>query len=52
MVDRGEDIRAAAYVRCRLLEEVRDLSARDPDSGNILIQADTLESIDIWIQHE
>ena len=42
---RDEDIRAASRVPYRLLEEMRDLSAGEPDSGNILIQGDNLEAL-------
>ena len=35
---RDEDLRAAAHVPYRLLEEARDLSAGDPDSGNLADQ--------------
>ena len=42
---RDEDLRAATHVPYRLLEEARDLSAGDPDSGNLLIQGDNLEAL-------
>ena len=42
---RDEDIRAASRVPYRLLEEARDLSSGEPDSGNILIQGDNLEAL-------
>ena len=42
---RDEDLRAATHVPYRLLEETRDLSAGDPDSGNLLIQGDNLEAL-------
>ena len=42
---RTEDIHAASRVPYRLLQEVRDLSAGDPDSRNILIQDDNLEAL-------
>ena len=42
---REEDTGAASRVPYRLLEEAPDLSAGDPDSGNILIQDDNLEAL-------
>ena len=42
---RSEDIRAAASVAYRLLEEARDLSSGELDYGNILIQGDNLEAL-------
>ena len=42
---RDEDIRAASRVPYRLLEEVPDLSAGDPNSQNILIKGDNLEAL-------
>ena len=42
---RDEDIRAASRVPYRLLEEGRDLSAGEADSGNTLIQGDNLEAL-------
>ena len=42
---RDEDIGAASRVPYRLLQESTDLSAGDPDSGNILIQDDNLEAL-------
>ncbi len=40
---RDEDLRAAARVPYRLLEEAPDLSAGESDVGNMLIQGDNLE---------
>ena len=42
---RDEDLRAAARVPYRLLEEAPELSAGEPDSGNMLIQGDNLEAL-------
>lgn len=42
---RDEDIRAAGRVPYRLLEEVPELGAGDPDTGNMLIQGDNLEAL-------
>ena len=42
---RDDDIQAAAQVPYRLLEETSDLSAGDPDAGNLLIQGDNLEAL-------
>jgi adenine-specific DNA-methyltransferase len=42
---RDEDVRAATRVPYRLLEEVSDLSAGEPASGNMLIQGDNLEAL-------
>ena len=42
---RDEDLRTASRVPYRLLEEARDLSAGDPDAGNVLIQGDNLEAL-------
>ena len=42
---RDEDIRTAARVPYRLLEEVPSLSAGDGDAGNMLIQGDNLEAL-------
>ncbi len=42
---RDTDIHAAARVPYRLLEEASDLSAGDPDAGNMLIQGDNLEAL-------
>ncbi len=42
---REEDIRAASRVPYRLLEEVPELSAGDPNTGNMLIQGDNLEAL-------
>lgn len=42
---RDEDIRTAARVPYRLLEEVPDLSSGDGAAGNMLIQGDNLEAL-------
>ena len=42
---RDEDLRIASRVPYRLLEEAPDLSAGEPDTGNILIQGDNLEAL-------
>ena len=42
---RDEDIRAAARVPYRLLEEASDFSAGDTDDGNMLIQGDNLDAL-------
>ena len=42
---RDDDIQAAARVPYRLLEEAAELSAGDPDVGNMLIQGDNLEAL-------
>ena len=42
---RDEDIRVASRVPYRLLEEVRDHSTGDANSGNMLMQADNLEAL-------
>ena len=42
---RDEDISRAGQVPYRLLQESRELSAGDDDSGNILIQGDNLEAL-------
>lgn len=42
---RDEDIRAAARVPYRLLEEVPDFSAGDLDAGNMLIHGDNLDAL-------
>ena len=42
---RDEDLRTASRVPYRLLEEAPDLSAGEPDTGNILIQGDNLEAL-------
>jgi len=42
---RDDDIRRAAQVPYRLLEEVSELSAGDPASGNMLIQGDNLDAL-------
>ena len=42
---RDEDLRTASRVPYRLLEEVSDLSAGEPDTGNMLIQGDNLEAL-------
>ena len=42
---RDTDIQAAARVPYRLLEEASDLSAGEPDAGNLLIQGDNLEAL-------
>ena len=42
---RERDARAASRTPYRLLEEVRELSAGDADSGNLLIQGDNLEAL-------
>ncbi len=42
---RDDDIRAAARVPYRLLEEASELSAGEPDAGNMLIQGDNLEAL-------
>ncbi len=42
---RDEDLYAASCVPYRLLEEAPDLSAGEPDTGNILIQGDNLEAL-------
>lgn len=44
-LSREDDIRAASRVPYRLLEEVPDLSAGDPNTGNMLIQGDNLEAL-------
>jgi len=42
---RDEDVRAAAGVPYRLLEEDAGLGYGDPDAGNMLIQGDNLEAL-------
>ncbi|MCG5233855.1 site-specific DNA-methyltransferase [Xanthobacter oligotrophicus] len=42
---RDDDVRAAQRVPYRLLEEVPELSAGDPASGNMLIQGDNLDAL-------
>lgn len=42
---RDEDIRAASRVPYRLLDKVPELSAGDPNAGNMLIQGDNLEAL-------
>lgn len=42
---RDEDIRAAAHVPYRLLEEVPNLGHGDRESGNMLIQGDNLDAL-------
>lgn len=42
---RDEDLHTASRVPYRLLEEAPDLSAGEPDTGNILIQGDNLEAL-------
>lgn len=42
---RDDDIRAAARVPYRLLEEVPDLGHGDRDTGNMLIQGDNLDAL-------
>ena len=42
---RDEDLRTASRVPYRLLEEAPDLSAGEPDTGNLLIQGDNLEAL-------
>lgn len=42
---REEDLRAAARVPYRLLEEVPDFSAGDLDAGNMLIHGDNLDAL-------
>ena len=42
---RDDDLRAATRVPYRLLEEAGDLSAGEPDAGNLLIQGDNLEAL-------
>ena len=42
---RDDDLRAAARVPYRLLEEAPALSAGEPDAGNMLIQGDNLEAL-------
>ena len=42
---RDEDLRAAARVPYRLLQEVTELSARGPNDENALIQGDNLEAL-------
>ena len=42
---RDEDLRAAARVPYRLLEEAPDLSAGDPNADNMLIHGDNLEAL-------
>ena len=42
---RDDDLRAATRVPYRLLEETGDLSAGEPDAGNLLIQGDNLEAL-------
>lgn len=42
---RDSDIGAAKRVPYRLLEEATELSAGDPDAGNMLIQGDNLEAL-------
>ena len=42
---RDEDLKAAEGVPYKLLEEVPELGAGDPDTGNMLIQGDNLEAL-------
>jgi adenine-specific DNA-methyltransferase len=42
---RNDDVRAAAKVPYRLLEEARDLGYGDPNAGNMLIQGDNLDAL-------
>ena len=42
---RDADIHAASRVPYRLLEEASELSAGEPDAGNLLIQGDNLEAL-------
>ncbi|MEQ8411431.1 MAG: site-specific DNA-methyltransferase [Erythrobacter sp.] len=42
---RDEDVTAADAVPYRLLEEVPELGAGDPDAGNMLIQGDNLDAL-------
>lgn len=42
---RDDDLRAASRVPYRLLEEAPELSAGEPDVGNMLIQGDNLEAL-------
>ena len=42
---RDEDIRAASCVPYRLLEEASDMSAGDPNAGNLLIYGDNLDAL-------
>ena len=42
---REDDVRAAAKVPYRLLEEVPELSAGAPDTGNMLVQGDNLDAL-------
>jgi len=42
---RDEDLRTVSRVPYRLLEEAPDLSAGEPDTGNMLIQGDNLEAL-------
>ncbi len=42
---RDEDLRAASRVPYRLLEESPELSAGEPNAGNMLIQGDNLEAL-------
>ena len=42
---RDDDLRAASRVPYRLLEETPELSAGEPDAGNMLIQGDNLEAL-------
>ncbi|MEP0191934.1 MAG: site-specific DNA-methyltransferase [Erythrobacter sp.] len=42
---RDEDVTAADAVTYKLLEEVPELGAGDPDTGNMLIQGDNLEAL-------
>ena len=42
---RDEDLRTASHVPYRLLEEAPNLSAGEPDAGNMLIQGDNLEAL-------
>ena len=42
---RDDDLRAASRVPYRLLEEAPELSAGEPDAGNMLIQSDNLKAL-------
>ena len=42
---RDKDIRSAASVPYRLLQETSGLSAGEADAGNVLIQGDNLEAL-------
>ena len=42
---RDDDLHTASHVPYRLLEEAPDLSAGEPEAGNMLIQGDNLEAL-------